>query len=154
MSARSGIAKSMSAKMIADINGTGIYVNNLYSNVSSKVIHFDDITDYPYVSVSPGPETREDMPSNFTMARLNLYIRVFVDNEEDAQGQLESIISDIETFVDNNLRLSYNITTINGLEARQTVTNTIISISTDEGLLDPKAIGEVVLEVLYEKLRY
>ena len=153
MSARSGIAKAMADKMKNEINGTGLYINNLYTNVVSKVTHFDNIDDYPFVSVSPGPETREDMPSNFTWANLTLYIRVFVDNEEDAQGQLESIISDIETFVDNNLKLSYNITTTNGLVCQETVTNSIISISTDEGLLDPKAVGEVVLDVQYEKLR-
>lgn len=153
MSARSGIAKAIADKMITDIDGTGLYVNNLYGNVSSKVKHFEDINDYPYVTVTPGPEYREDEPSLHTWAKLELYIRIFVENEEDAQGELESIISDIETFVDNNLNISYNITTINGLENRTTVTNTILSISTDEGLLDPKAVGEVVLTVLYEKLR-
>lgn len=153
MSARSGIAKAFAEKMKTDINGTGLFVNDLFENVASKVIHFDNIEDYPYVSVSPGPETREDLPSNLTWANLNLYIRIFVDNEDDAQGQLESIISDIETFVDNNLNLSYNITTINGSETRNTVSNSIISISTDEGLLDPKAVGEVILDVQYEKLR-
>ena len=81
------------------------------------------------------------------------YIRIYVENNEDAQGELESLISDIENVVDTHLNLSYNVTTSQGLEIRNTVDNSIITITTDEGLLDPNALGEVVLEVRYEKIR-
>jgi hypothetical protein len=153
MSARSGIAKAFSAGIGTDINGTGIYVNNIYNNVTNKTVHFDQINDFPYISITPGPEQRDDQPSNFTMALLTIYIRIYVDNSNDAQGELESIIDDIETFVDTHLDLSYNVTTTQGTEIRNTVTNSIVSITTDEGLLDPNALGEIILEVQYEKLR-
>ena len=153
MSARSGIAKGLASVIGTSLNGTGIYVNNIYENVTNKVLHFDDIQDFPYISVTPGPESREDMPSNFTWATITMYIRIYVENNEDAQGELESLISDIENVVDTHLNLSYNVTTSQGLEIRNTVDNSIITITTDEGLLDPNALGEVVLEVRYEKIR-
>jgi|TARA_B110000908_G_scaffold169267_1_gene226035 hypothetical protein len=153
MSARSGIAKGLASVIGTSLNGTGIYVNNIYENVTNKVVHFDDIQDFPYISVTPGPESREDMPSNFTWATITMYIRIYVENNEDAQGELESLISDIENVVDTHLNLSYNVTTSQGLEIRNTVDNSIITITTDEGLLDPNALGEVVLEVRYEKIR-
>lgn len=153
MSARSGIVKSMASLMSEELNGTGLYVNNMYTNVTNKVVHFDKINDFPHMTVTPGAETREDMPSNFSWANLTVHIRVFVDNAEDAQGELESIITDIETFVDTHLALSYNIVTPNGIETKNTVDNSIVSILTDEGLLDPNALGEVVLNVRYEKIR-
>jgi hypothetical protein len=153
MSSRSGIAKAMASLISTDINGTGDYVNNLYTNVTNKVTHFDKINDFPFVSVTPGPETREDLPSNFSWGNLTLFIRVYVKNNDDAQGQLESIISDIETFVDTHLNLSYNVTTPQGVVNKNTTDNSIVSIATDEGILDPFAIGEVVLDVRYEKIR-
>jgi len=153
MSARSGIAKAMAEKFSDVLDGTGIYVNNIYNNTTNKVVHFDEIQDFPYISVTPGPEQREDMPSNFTWSTLTLYIRIYVENNDDAQGELESLIADIENVVDTSLNLSYNITTSQGLVSRKTVDNSIITITTDEGLLDPNALGEVVLDVRYEKIR-
>lgn len=153
MSARSGIVKAMSSGIASKLNGTGDYVNNVYGNVTNKVVHFDEITDYPYISVTPGNEKREDMPSNFSWGTLIVHIRIYVENESDAQGQLESLISDIENYVDTHLNLSYNIITSEGTITHQTVDNSIVSISTDEGILDPNALGEVALTVRYEKIR-
>jgi hypothetical protein len=153
MSARSGIAKAMSEGIASKLNGTGDYVNNVYNNVTNKVKHFDDIRDYPYISITPGPEEREDMPSNFTWATLTMYIRIYVENNDDAQGELESLISDIETFLDLNLNITYTINTSEGLKSNKIVDNSILTITTDEGILDPNALGEVAISVRYEKLR-
>lgn len=153
MSARSGIVKAYAELISNALNGTGMYVNNIYNNVTNKVMHLDSIQSYPMISVTPGPESREDMPSNFTWAKLTVFIRIYVEDQDDAQGKLESIISDIETFVDTHLNLSYNVNTPNGIETKETVDNSIVSITTDEGLLDPNAMGEIVLDVRYEKIR-
>jgi hypothetical protein len=153
MSARSGIAKAFADSISNDINGTGLYVNNLYGGVTNKVIHFDNINSFPFISVNPGPEIRDDMPARITHSTLTLYIRIYVENQEDAQGELESLIADIETFIDTHLNISYNITTPAGVETHNTITNQITAISTDEGILDPNAVGEIALEVIYEKVR-
>lgn len=155
MSARSAICKAIADKIKAEfIEGSAIYNTNLYNNVSSKLMFWEDINDFPFVTVSPGPEQREDMPSGLSWCIMQTYIRVFVENEEDAQGQLEEIISDLETFVDKNLNIQYNIRITGGTTVtRKTIDNSIVSITTDEGLLDPKAVGEIVLDIRYEKLR-
>lgn len=153
MSARSGIVKAMAEEVIRLFDGTGRYINNIYGNATNTVVHFDEVSDFPYISITPGPETRDDMPSHLSWAHLTVYIRIYVENNEDAQGELESLITDIETYVDTHLSLEYNDVTHTGTALRTTATNTIMSITTDEGLLDPNALGEVVLDVQYEKVR-
>lgn len=153
-SARSAIPKALAEKMKTEINGSGDYVNNLYGNVITKVTHFDDIQNFPTISITPGPERREDMPSHFTLCYVDLYIRVYVSDTNDAQGQLESIMSDIETFVDSNLDIEYTVAApSSGVSTDKTISNTIVSIATDEGLLDPLALGEMILTVEYRKIR-
>lgn len=153
MSARSGIVKAMAERLSTLMDGTGQYVNNIYGNVGNRVKHLDAINDFPYIAITPGPEQREDMPANISWGKLTVSIKIYVDNADDAQGELESLITDIETFVDTHLNLSYNVVTPSGIQTRETTTNSIVSILTDEGILDPNALGEVVLEVQYEKIR-
>ena len=153
MSDRAGITTAYADKIKALLDATGIYVNNVYDNVDTKVTHFDGVLSFPYISVTPGPETRDDMPSNFSWSNLTMYIRIYVRNTDDAQGELESLITDIENVLDTNLNISYNVTTFQGVVARETATNTITTITTDEGILDPDALGEIVVNVQYEKLR-
>lgn len=153
MSARSGIVKAIAAKIAEDFDGSGQYMTNLYGAVSNVVKHFDDIQNFPYISVTPGPETREYLPSSQMWGFLTVYIRIFVSDADDAQGELESIIADIENFIDNNRGLSYNIKTTAGEESRQITDCEVASIATDEGLLNPKAFGEVVLTIRYDKHR-
>ena len=117
------------------------------------MIHFSDVPDFPYISVTPGTEIREDQPSNFSWGFLVVNIRVYVDNEDDAQGELEKIISDIEFFLDGNLNVEYTIERPSGVQTACTTNITIDSIATDEGLLDPKGLGEISITVQYEKNR-
>jgi hypothetical protein len=155
MSGRASIAKAIADK-IADqfVEGSTRFVTNLYGNVGTKAKHFDDIASYPYVSVSPGPETRDQLPSRQTWGELTLYIRIYVSDADDAQGVLETIIADIENFVDINQRVSYNITRPDGTtELKETVSCDTVSIATDEGLLDPLGLGEVTVSIRYEKNR-
>lgn len=153
MSARSGIVKAFAANLKNDIRGTDPYVSNLFGNVTNESVHFDSINDFPFISVTPGPETRENLPSYQTWGFLTVYFRIYVSNQDDAQGELESIISDLENFIDNYRRMSYNVITPSGTESREITDSEISSISTDEGLLAPKAVGEVSVLVRYEKTR-
>lgn len=154
MSARSAIPLAISTKIKTDlVSGSTLYVNDIQENVSNLVKHFEQINDFPYISVTPGPEQREYLPSNQTWAELTIYIRIYVQNNEDPQAELESLISDIETFVDKNQRIMYNITTPTGIESRETVDMSITSIATDEGLLSPYGAAEVAINTRYEKIR-
>ena len=153
MSARSGITLAIADKLKILLNGEGDYISNLYGNIDNKVKHFDDVQDFPYVSITPGAETRDDMPSNHTWSTLTVNITLYVSSEENAQEELESLITDVENFLDTNIQLSYNVITSEGIITSKTTDNSIVSITTDEGILDPLALGQIVVNVLYEKVR-
>jgi hypothetical protein len=154
MSIRSAICKAIANELSASLNGTNPrFLTNIYGNVTNKVTHFSKIPDFPYISVTPGGETRIDQPSDFTWGFLKVNIRVFVDDPDDAQGQLETIISDIESYLDGNLNIEYTVTRPSGATTETTTDVVIDSIQTDEGLLDPKGLAEIAITVRYEKNR-
>lgn len=153
MSARAGIANAIVEKLKTELNGTGLYVNNLYTNIGNQAKHFDNIQDFPYISVTPGPEQREYQPSRHTWATLTVYIRVYVRNEDAPQAELESLISDLENFIDTNQKISYNVVIPSGTDSRSTVDSGITSITTDEGLLAPFGIAELAVDIRYERTR-
>lgn len=153
MSHRAGIAKAIKEGLEWNMDGTGGYNNDVQNKVQVGTVHYQDITQWPLITVSPGPETRTYQPARHTECRLNLYIRAYVQDEKSSQELIESLISDIETYLDNNLDLAYNVETPDGETSHQTVTNTIISINTSEGLLSPDEIGEIAVEIRYDKFR-
>lgn len=154
MSVRSGVCKAIAAELSTLLVGTGDYATNIYGNVDNKVKHFNNVPDFPYISVTPGSEVREDQPSNFTWGFLTVNIRIYVSNAEDAQGELEQIISDVEYYLDGNINIEYTKKRPEG-DTQETTTNiTIDSITTDEGLLDPKGLAEISITVRYEKYRH
>lgn len=153
MSARSGIPTAFVEEIKAKFNGTGDYVTNIYDSVTNKTTHFDLVQNFPFISVTPGPENREVMPSLFTMAELTLYFRIMVNNPNDAQGELETIISDLETLIDASNAIQYEHLTPSGTQTGRTISADITNITTDEGLLDPYAMGEVVVLIKYERTR-
>ena len=153
MSARAGIVASYVTAMKEQFNGTTApYVSDLFGNVSKDAVFFNQITDFPFISVAPGPEEREYLPSGMIWGFLTVYIRIYVKDETEAQAQLESLITDVENFIDNNLELPYNITTYGDVSLTRHIEDARIeSIATDEGLLNPNAVGEIAVRVRYEK---
>ncbi len=124
------------------INGAESFKSNLHKNVEGKLLFWDDITEYPYVSLVPGQELREYLPSSFKWGHLNISVKIFV-NQEDAKQAVENIFYDIETLIDSNLDLEYG-TGVNTTDIR------ILSISDDQGLLEPLGVGELELQVRYQ----
>ena len=55
------------------------------------------------------------------------------------------MLEDLEYVLDNNLSISYSDSYGSGGTAQQT----ILSIDTDEGVLAPLGIGEMIIEVRY-----
>lgn len=153
MSARSGVCKAFVEEIKLKLNGTGEYLTNMYGSVSNKTTHFDMVQNFPFISVTPGPENRDEMPSRFTMADLVLYFRILVKNPDDAQGELETIISDLETLIEENNSIQYNYRTPAGNMVGRTISADITNITTDEGLLDPHAMGEIVVLIKYQRTR-
>ena len=143
MSRRTSIVKAISDK-IKLINGTGAYKTNLFQNSYAKLKFWDEVNDFPSVYITPGSEQRQYLPSNFTWCFLGVCIKVYCKGD-DAQEQLELLLADIETVIDNNRQLKYD--SVNNYETTEIL---IQDITTDEGLLAPYAIGEINLQVRYE----
>jgi len=139
--ARSAITDAIITKL-KDIDGSGSWNIDLADNVTNKLIFWDEVNDFPYVSVVPGSETREYLPGAFKWGYLNIMIRLYVYDEEPNE-MLEKALVDIETQLDANNVLTYDT-------GKSTEQISILSITTDEGLLAPYGVGEIALEVRYE----
>ena len=142
MSRRTQIVKALVEKLKL-VDGNLPYTNNLYGNAHAKLKFWDEIQDFPAVYVTPGTEVREYHPGDFTWSFLNLCVKVYCRGDE-AQEELETLLEDVELCVDQNRVLVYDST--NNYETTEIL---IQSVTTDEGLLAPYAVGEINLQVRY-----
>lgn len=130
---------------LKEINGTGTYLTNLHENVHPRLKFWDEVEEFPAVHMNAGSESREYQGGGFKDRFLSVTIRCYV-NEEDAVEALDKLLEDIETALESNSRLSY----YDRVGAEQfTQQITIISIDTDEGVLEPYGVGEILIEVRY-----
>lgn len=127
------------------INGAGEFFTDLNDNVSPRLKFWDEVEEFPAVHLNAGSETREYQGGGFKDRFLNVTVRCYV-NEEDAVEALDRLLEDVETVLEQNSRLSY--TDKRGAQ-QATQQITIISIDTDEGVLEPLGIGEILIEVRY-----
>ena len=128
------------------VNGQHPYNSNVFNNVSGRLKFLDEIEEFPKVCIIAGDEVREYQTAGFKWRFLTLSIRAYVRNEEDAQEELATLFEDIEKIVDENDALVYDTSVIpNGT----TTSMTIDSISTDEGVIAPLGIGEMLVTVRY-----
>jgi hypothetical protein len=127
------------------IDGTGNYLTNLYSNVSPRLKFWDESVDFPAVHLNAGAESREYQGGGYKDRYLNITIRCYV-NEEDAVVALDRLLEDVETVIEENSRLAY----IDKQGATQyTHQISVISIDTDEGVLEPLGVAEILIQVRY-----
>ena len=142
---RRKIADALVEKL-KEIDGNHPFNINVFDNVQSKMVFLDEIEQYPKVCVVAGDETREYLPDGYKWRFLSLTIRAYVNNEEDAQEELALLFEDIERIIDENDALVYDDT----VDPNESTTSlTIESIGTDEGVIQPLGIGEMVVEVRY-----
>ena len=142
---RTKIAEAL-AKKLKQIDGSHPFNINLFDNVESKLSFLDEIEQFPKVCVVAGDETREYQPGGFKWRFLTLTVRVYVHNETDAQEELALLLEDIERLIDESDALVYD----DSVDPSESTTSiTIESIGTDEGVIAPLGIGEMVVEVRY-----
>lgn len=141
MSRRTSILKALSEKLKA-LDGIQ-YPSNIFNNSYPKLEFWDTVRDFPSIYMSPGSETREYLPSDFTWGYLNISIKLYCKGENSAE-ELEQLLEDVEAVIDSNRVLVYD--TVNNYETTEIL---IGSITTDEGLLAPYAVGEINLQVRY-----
>jgi hypothetical protein len=142
MSKRTSIIRALVEKF-KTIDGSAPYQTNLSSNAYAKLKFWDEVEDFPSIYCTPGSEMREYHPAGFTWGFLGIGVKIYCRGEE-AQTELEQLLEDVETCVDANRVLVYDST--NNYETTEIL---IQSITTDEGLLAPYAVGEINLQVRY-----
>ena len=142
---RKKIAEAL-AKKLKEIDGSYPYHINVFDNVDSKLIFLDDIEQFPKVCVGAGDEERQYQPGGFKWRFLTINVRAYVSNAEDSQEELALLLEDIERVIDENDALVYDDTVDPNL---LTTSLTIQSIGTDEGVIAPLGIGEIVVNVRY-----
>jgi hypothetical protein len=140
---RGAIVNAIVSKL-EEINGTGHFLSSV-SDVSPRLKFWDEIEEFPAVHVNAGSETREYLGAGEKFRYLTLTFRCYV-NEDDPVEALERLIEDVETVLETNNPITYT----DKLGAVQsTIQTTILSIDTDEGVLDPLGIGEIITTVQY-----
>ena len=142
-SRRAGITKALS-QQFALIDGRGLY-HQAVAETSPRLKFWDEVEEFPAVHINAGGETREYLTGGVKNRFLTITLRCYV-NEEDAVSALDELLEDVETVIEENNRLKYHDR--NGLE-QFTQQITVISIDTDEGVLDPLGVGEILIEVRY-----
>ena len=141
---RRAIAEALGEKLKM-IDGTGPFLSNLGGNILPQLKFWDEIEEFPAIHISPGREVRVYQGGGYRERYLSLTIRCYV-NGEDPQRLLENLLEDVETVIEENSRLAY--TTAQGGPGF-TQDMTIQSIDTDEGVLDPIGVGEILIQVQY-----
>jgi len=143
-SRRSNIAVALAEKL-KDIDGSGQFLTDLQNNVHPRLKFWDEVDQFPAIHLNPGAETREYQGGGYKDRFLSITIRCYVQ-EEDAQDALNILMEDVETVLEDNAQLEYTDKQNNTFKTQQI---TIISIDTDEGVLDPLGVGEILIEVRY-----
>lgn len=141
---RQGIVESL-VEYLKDIDGTGHFLSNLDQNVSPRLKFWDEVEEFPAVHINAGSETREYQGGGHKDRFLSVTIRCYVQ-EEDSVAALDALLEDVETVIEENSRLKYKDR--NNVD-QYTQQITVVSIDTDEGVLEPLGVGEMVIEVRY-----
>ena len=142
---RKKIAEALVGK-IKEIDGNHPFNSNIFQNADSRLVFLDEIQQYPKVCVVAGDEVRQYQPGGFKWRFITITIRAYVEDANDPQEVLSLLLEDLERVIDDNDILVYDDTVSPNL---QTTSATITSISTDEGVITPLGIGEMVIEVRY-----
>jgi hypothetical protein len=127
------------------INGTGAFLSNVNSNVSPRLKFWDEVEDFPAIHLNAGSETREYQGGGYKDRFLSITVRCYVEAEDSVKA-LDELMEDVETVLEDNSRLEY-LDRTGTIQYTQQIT--IVSIDTDEGVLEPLGVGEMLIEVRY-----
>ena len=141
---RLGIITALVDKL-KTINGAGAFLTDLGENVSPRLKFWDEVEEFPAIHLNAGSETREYQAGGYKDRFLSVTVRCYVQ-AEDAVEALDELMEDVETVLEENSRLKYKDRTNTDQYTQQI---TIVSLDTDEGVLEPMGIGEMLIEVRY-----
>ena len=144
-SRRANILRALAEKL-KDIDGSGAFLSDLQNNVHPRLKFWDEVVEFPAIHLNAGAETSQYHAGGYKDRFLAVTIRCYVQDEEDATEALNVLMEDIETVIEENSRLEYADSQNNTFSTQQI---TIVSINTDEGVLEPLGVGEIDIEVRY-----
>ena len=140
---RSQILKALVDKL-KDIDGSGDYRTNLAKQVFPTMKFWDEIDTFPAVHLSAGTETRQYYGGGQKWRFLQITLRGYVNQEDPIEG-LCLLLEDIEYVLDEHPQFTY----LDSYGTAGVAQITVLSIDTDEGVLAPLGIGEMIIEVRY-----
>ena len=143
-SRRSNIVEALATKL-KDIDGSGAFLSDVANNVHPQLKFWDEVEDFPAIHLNAGSESREYQGGGYKDRFLSVTIRCYI-NEDNAQAALNALMEDVETVIEENSNLQYFDKQNNEFNCQQI---TVISIDTDEGVLEPLGVGEILVEVRY-----
>lgn len=141
---RSSIVDAL-VRELKKIDGSGNFLTDVFNNVHPRLKFWDEIEEFPAIHINAGSETREYQGAGYRDRYLSITIRCYVQ-EEDAVIALDKLLEDVETVLEDEASLSY--TDKQGLP-QKTHDIKIVSIETDEGVLEPYGVGEILVQVHY-----
>ena len=127
------------------INGTPPF-RTAVSNVERRLKFWDEVTEFPAIHVGAGAETREYDGGGFRFRFLRITVRVYVSDDNDVIEALEELLEDVETVLEDKDPLTYYDSTGT---SQSTVQTSILSVDTDEGVLEPLGVGEIAIVIRY-----
>ena len=141
---RSAIVAALVEKL-KEINETGDFLTDVYNNVHPRLKFWDEVDQFPAIHLNSGSETRQYQGGGYKDRFLNITLRCYV-KETDASLALDELLEDVETVIEKNGKLTYV-----DRQGRTQSTHDIIilSINTDEGVLAPFGVAEVLVQVHY-----
>lgn len=144
MSRRASIVRTIAEKL-KQINGEAPYTSNVNESVYPYLKFWDEVMNFPSIYISAGTELREYHPASFAWGFLNISLKIYTKGD-DADQQLEDILEDVEKLLDGTTGIIVYDTDNNYSTSEISIT----SITTDEGLLAPFAVGEMNILVRYQ----
>ncbi len=142
---RRAIVGAIASKLQSELNGSPPFRTSV-DDVSPRLRFWDEVTEFPSIQVGAGGETRDYDGGGFRFRFLRVTIRCYVNDSNDVILALEALLEDVETVLEDNDPLTYTDSTGASQSTAQT---TILTVDTDEGVLEPLGVGEIVVEIRY-----
>ena len=133
------------AMELEQINGTPPFRTSV-QQVERRLKFWDEVSEFPTIHVGAGAETREYDGGGFRFRFLRITVRCYVSDDNDVIEALEELLEDVETILEDKDPLTYYDSTG---ASQSTVQTNIISVDTDEGVLEPLGVGEIVAGIRY-----
>ena len=144
-SRRRAIVEALAVALETQINGSPPMRTSV-SKVERRLKFWDEVNEFPTIHIGAGGETREYDGGGFRFRFLRITVRCYVSDDNDVIEALEELLEDVETVLEDNDPLTYTDSTG---ASQATVKTTILTVDTDEGVLEPLGVGEITAEIQY-----